>query len=81
MESPVKNKADLSGMVFGELTVLCQADSVSRTGRKDRIWRCVCKCGNERLVTTSRLTSGNVTHCKSCKKTRKITYDLTGKRY
>lgn len=81
MEAPSNNKTDLSGMVFGDLTVLCQSDSVSRSGRKDRVWKCVCKCGNERLVITSHLTSGKVTHCKSCKKERKVTYDLTDMRF
>jgi hypothetical protein len=81
MEEPTKPKRDLSGMVFGDLTVLCQSDTVSRSGRKDRLWRCICKCGNERLVITSHLTSGKVTHCKLCKKERKVTYDLTGERF
>lgn len=50
---------DLTGRVFGKLTVLEQAE------RREGIsyWRCRCECGNETVVRYAYLISG---HTKSC---------------
>jgi len=55
-----KTKAkDLSGMIFGRLTV------VSRHGSKRRgaTWNCVCSCGNEKIIFGQRLLSGKTSSC------------------
>lgn len=51
---------DLTGKVFGYLTVVSRAEN-TKDGRAR--WNCVCKCGNLTVVPTYRLNSGG---CKSC---------------
>lgn len=50
---------DLVGQRFGRLLV------VEYFGSKNnqRLWRCVCDCGNEKIVQTSYLTSGDTRSC------------------
>lgn len=58
-------KCDLIGKTFGYLTVLEKLEERSKF--KQVQWRCVCKCGNEKIVPTGNLTSGNTTCCgKTC---------------
>ena len=51
---------DLTGQKFGELIVI-------ERGPNDRhskaAWRCLCSCGNERVVASGQLKSGNATTC------------------
>lgn len=55
---------DLTGMVFGRLTVLERADDhVQESGRRRVRWRCRCSCGNEAIVGTDSLTSGSTISC------------------
>ena len=51
---------DLSGKVFGRLTVISQARI---PGRKCSYWLCKCKCGNTKVIRGASLTRG---HTKSC---------------
>lgn len=68
--------ADMTGMIFGSLTVQERAENKgNRTA-----WHCRCDCGNEVVVTTHDLRAG---YKKSCGcKSRNASYyrDLTGKR-
>lgn len=58
------NLKDLSGERFGRLVVLERAsDRVFSSGRKAVQWKCVCDCGNEKIVASTHLTSGDVTSC------------------
>ena len=50
---------DLTGRRFGWLVV--KAAAGSKGGR--RLWRCACRCGNERDVTSSKLLSGIAVSC------------------
>ena len=63
-----RRRNDLTGQVFGRLTVLYD------TGRNNKdyrsIWHCRCSCGNEVDVTGHRLTSGNKKSCGCLRKTR-----------
>lgn len=52
---------DLTGQVFGRLTVLERAGSNPR-GRAT--WKCKCDCGNETTVLGNNLLSGNTNNCK-----------------
>ncbi len=52
---------DLTGRVFGRLTVV--GLDVSRTNNKRKFWRCLCTCGEESSVTTGNLESGSVKSC------------------
>lgn len=61
-----KNYKDLTGMTFGELTVLDES-----AHRNNKIyWECACKCGSTVQVSTSSLISGHTTSC-GCKRKEK----------
>lgn len=51
---------DLSGEVYGRLTVLRE---VERSNAGSRMWLCLCTCGVETVVHSGALTQG---HTKSC---------------
>jgi len=51
---------DRTGQVFGKLIVLEQA---GRDKLKKVLWRCKCKCGNETVVVSGSLVTGNTTSC------------------
>ena len=51
---------DRTGQVFGKLTVLKQA---GRNNLKKVLWRCRCECGEEILVVSGSLVTGNTTSC------------------
>lgn len=53
---------DLTGMVYGDLTVLRRADGVRPTS-----WVCRCSCGQETTVNADNLRRGLSTRCKSCR--------------
>jgi len=54
---PTKRK-DLTGMTFGNLTVIEYAYS-----KKYAYWKCRCKCGEETFVRSSHLIAGAVKSC------------------
>jgi hypothetical protein len=62
---------DLTGEVFGRLTVTSQIDRDT--------WMCHCSCGKDHAVPGVRLRSGNTTSC-GCGKGRRV-IDLTGQRF
>lgn len=51
---------DRRGQVFGRLRVLSRAGTDQN---KKVVWRCLCTCGKETLVTSGSLVSGNTTSC------------------
>src|SRR4051812_36443356 len=57
------------GRRFGMLVVIRESH-VTRipSGQKLRYWLCKCDCGNEKAVTHSNLTSGNVRSCRCLQK-------------
>lgn len=63
---PIKN--DLTGQRFGKLIAIEPCESprpwTSYTGSW---WRCVCDCGNEKIVNIMALNGGNTLSC-GCKK-------------
>lgn len=76
---------DLSGKVFGELTVVKLVDAPDNVkNKKSKYWECKCSCGNITIVKTSNLNSGHCTRCWECahyetnKHKRK---DLTGQTF
>ena len=55
---------NLEGKRIGKLTVLERAeDKTQKNGKRLIMWRCKCDCGNETIVPSSRLTSGNTKSC------------------
>lgn len=53
------NKLEISGMVFGNLTVI-ELDSIIR---EKTYWKCLCKCGQLSIVSGGNLMSGGVASC------------------
>lgn len=82
---------DLINQTFGKLTVIEKTNL--RDSSQRIIWRCICECGEERLVNTSALTGNQITACETCSKNKgnekrkntlsnqKIRNDLTGQRF
>lgn len=69
---------NLTGKVFGELTVLKQEPS--RNGRTR--WLCQCSCGNQKVVNAHELKSGRTKCCgNSCHKVGRNIVNLEGKRF
>jgi len=70
------------GQKIGMLTVVEETSERYVKGNcKEKLWRCKCDCGGERLVRTSQITSKSVTSC-GCKGTgpeRK--HDLIGQKF
>ena len=60
-------KRDLTGMVFGDLSVIGPAPSRrDPNGRARTFWQCKCSCGQDVVAQTTALTAGNTTHCRWC---------------
>lgn len=85
----LKNTHDLTGKVFGKLTVIKRGeDYISPNGRKQPRWWCQCECNGEnslKLIQGGALVSGYTQSCGCLQKEKasKIfkkynTYDLTG---
>ena len=62
MGNAMATSNDLTGRVFGRLTVLSCKE-------KPRVWVCLCSCGVTTEVITSRLNSGNTKSCGCLKRT------------
>ena len=55
---------DLTGKVFGKLTVLSRAkDRVSQSGNRSVMWRCKCECGKTTVVNAGALRDGRQISC------------------
>lgn len=76
--SPNQKKLDLTGQVFGELTVLSPA--AARNDKYTR-WICKCSCGKEVEVRTDYLTSKHTTSCGHIKEQFIQQKNLIGQRF
>ena len=52
---------DMSGQIFGHLTVIQKADKSTKDGHTQ--WICQCDCGKQTIVSSNHLTSGHTTSC------------------
>lgn len=76
---------DLTGMTFGELTVIREVND--KRCRGQRVWECKCSCGNVKELAAYDLKAGYIKTCGDhkihnniyCKE--KSYGDLTGKRF
>lgn len=60
---------DLTGKVFGRLSVLYRDDdSVAKSGKRHTKWMCQCECGNMISVVSNNLTRGATTSCGCARK-------------
>jgi len=67
-KNPIK---DITGATFGRLTIL----SFSHQNKHGvSCWNCRCTCGNEKIISKSHLTSGDILSC-GC-----LNFELRGKR-
>ncbi len=57
------NYGDLTGRVFGDLTVLWEANRGKNGGSS---WLCRCACGHIDVFEGNRLANGHNTHCRYC---------------
>jgi hypothetical protein len=68
---------DIIGKKFGEWTVL---EFSGRDSKSNRLYRCRCSCGAEKIQVRSTLTSGGSLWCKKCRmKDHNRQIDLAGK--
>lgn len=73
------NSQDLTGRVFGELTVLGRAGQRKSGGIW---WLCRCSCGQEYQAPATLLLTGRRTHCSSKAHARNYAYaDIAGRRF
>ena len=73
----VRKKLDLTGKVFGKLTVLQEVEPyIYPCGKKEVKWLCKCECGSTKEVVRSSLRSGDT---KSCGCYHKETSSINGK--
>ena len=56
---------DEVGHKYGALTVLSEAETKIN---KHTAWNCICDCGNEIIVSGSKLRSGEIISCSNCAK-------------
>lgn len=70
-------KIELSGLKFGNLTVL-HFDHYDKWGQA--CWRCACDCGNETIVASRYLRTGHTTSC-GCRKYYRFGDDIIGRRF
>ncbi len=75
---------DLTGRKFGRLTVIKRVeDHIQPSGQRKTRWLCKCDCGNDVVVQSSHLTSGDTKSCgcyndENKRKKKLNTYNLSG---
>ena len=74
------NAKDLAGRKFGRLT------AIERTGEKKGthfVWRCMCECGKDAMVSSNSLLSGNTRSCGCLldETKRNAYHDISGQRF
>ena len=72
------NFKDLTGNVYGKLTVTSNHVSVRRGKRSRVLWECHCSCGCSKFVCSTDLIHGYTTSCGNCKHESHNFDDLTG---
>jgi hypothetical protein len=76
---------DLTGKIFGELTVISFSHKIFRSPRQGyyNYWKCKCNCGTEKSILSINLTKGNSKSCgcKSSRTTIKERLTIHGKCY
>jgi len=71
-----RSGVDLTGQIFGRLTVLKKSDQQTTGGHY--LWRCRCACGSETLTTTFSLKKGSSKSCGCLRCGPRSGTDLTG---
>src|SRR5699024_6156449 len=74
---PVGRAKDITGEVFGRLTVLGRTHNI----KNDTAWLCKCECGNYKMVRTTSLRSGDNVSCGCKRKEINSPHDIKGHKY
>lgn len=61
---PSTRAKDITGMIFGKLKAIELQTTRNKHGQ--RMWKCLCQCGNEKIIIQHSLTSGNTQTCGGC---------------
>jgi hypothetical protein len=60
----IRRRIDLTGNIYGKLKVISMSHiHTDKSGKKCSYWKCICECGNERIVNSGNLKNS---HTKSC---------------
>ncbi len=63
-----KKSPDLTGQVFGKLTVIGRSEKRNSRGKRTTpMWECRCECGNITYKATDTLTNPDESMCQECK--------------
>lgn len=54
---------DLTGIRFGRLSVIEKAERPKHVKSTSQYWLCKCDCGNEKIINSHGLMTGNTTSC------------------
>lgn len=65
------NFIDLTGMKFGRLTVV---ECVGRNKHGNAMWKCLCDCGEETIVSSVHLKIGNTKSCGCYQRDKRTTH-------
>jgi general stress protein YciG len=86
--SPGRKPVDLTGRVFGRMTVIRRAEKPADRAQDGVYWLCVCECGREEVRAGNNLSDsaskGRDTSCEVCVpklRADKKTIDLTGQTF
>lgn len=74
----IHRKEDITGQLFGRLTVI--EETKERASNNSILWKCRCECGNSILATHTELKLGRKESC-GCSKIHGNTLDRTGKTF
>lgn len=77
---PQNLKLNLTGKVFGRLTVLEQAEKPENLSQKASYWLCKCDCGTKKIIRGNLLTNGQIKSC-GCMRKDSTFKDLTGQKF
>lgn len=75
---------DLTGQRFGRLVVIERApNKITPKGQSKTMWKCICDCGNECVVSATNLRFGKTQSCGCLQKTSRLGQirDLTGQKF
>ena len=72
-----RNFIDITGKIYGDLTILEVAGKDCHGIYK---WRCRCKCGTEIMARASHLKSGNIKGC-GCESRKGVTHGESGSHF
>lgn len=72
-----KRKGNIEGKRFGRLKAI---EPVGKNSHKEILWKCVCDCGNEPIVSYQNLTRGKTRSCGCLQAERRYIHGLYGTR-